>query len=376
MKFAIHRDHFSSGLQQVQSVVGTRATMPILSNVLIEAREGEISLTTTNLDMGIRCTIQAEVEEPGGLTLPVRKLATIVKELPNLDVEVSAAQGTHQAKITSGGSLFRIMGISPEEFPPLPTFDDEHAYTLPQDELARMLRSVSYAQSTDETRYIMNGVFFHFEEERLTLAATDGRRLAVVAQDLQEKGENAGHLILPAKTAAEVERLLGAGEGVRIAFNDRQVAFDIDTGEDSASGLKGAVHLVSKVVEGNYPDYKKVIPKETEQRIKVERELLLESVSRAALVTSDKNNSVKLKMHDNLLEITGSSPEYGESHESLAVNYDGPEVQVAFNPEFLKQPLSRLGQDEVFFEFKDELSPGVFKTMDSFLCVIMPLRLS
>lgn len=376
MHFKIHRDHFSNGLQQVLNVVGTRATMPILSNVLIETEDDGITLTTTNLDLGIRCKIQASVSEPGGITLPVRKLSTIVRELPNLEVNFEVSPN-HQSKITSGGSLFRIMGIAKDEFPPLPTFSDKSVFLFKQDELARMLKNVSYAQSNDETRYIMNGVYFNFENEKLTLAATDGRRLAVTSIDMEIEDSNTGNLILPAKTGAEVERLLGQGDDVKIAFNDRQVSIEINANSDEAdSGLIGSIELVSKVVEGNYPNYHQVIPKETEQRVKVERELLLDCVRRAALVTSDKNNSVKIKATENLLEISGSSPEYGESHESIAVAYEGPEVQVAFNPQFLVDPLKAITKDEVIFEFKDELSPGVLRTLESFMCVIMPLRLN
>jgi DNA polymerase-3 subunit beta len=375
MKFQITKDHFSNGLQQVLNVVATRSTMPILSNVLIEAGDGHISLTTTNLDLGIRCRIKADVSESGGITLPVRKLATIVRELPQSDVFVELGEN-NQAKITSGGSLFKIMGIGTEEFPPLPTFENQKVFELGQDEIVHMLKSVSYAQSSDENRYILNGVYFNFADEKLTLVATDGRRLGLTALETEISEDNAGSLILPAKTVAELERLMGKGEQVKIAFNDRQAAFEIaiDDGEDS--GLVDHLYLVSKVVEGNYPNYRQVIPKETEHRVKIERELMLECVHRAALVTSDKSSSVKLKMSKNLLEISGASSEYGESHESMAIAYDGPEVQVAFNPQFLMEPLKALTKDEVFFEFKDELSPGLFKTLDNFICVIMPLRLN
>ena len=374
MKFKINQDHFTNGLQQVLNVVATRSTMPILSNVLIEASEGHISLTTTNLDLGIRCRIQADVETPGGITLPVRKLATIVRELPQSEVFVETGEN-NQAKITSGGSLFKIMGISTEEFPPLPSFENRHVFELSQDDIVGMLKSVSYGQSTDENRYILNGVYFNFADEKLTLVATDGRRLALTALETDITEDNSGSLILPAKTVAELERLLGKGEKVKIAFNDRQVAFEI-TIDEEASGLVDQLYLVSKIVEGNYPNYRQVIPKETEHRVKIERELMLECVHRAALVTSDKSHSVKLKVSQNLLEISGSSSEYGESHESMAIAYDGPEVQVAFNPQFLMEPLKALTKDEVFFEFKDELSPGLFKTLDNFICVIMPLRLN
>jgi len=377
MKFRINREHFVNGLQQVLNVVGTRATMPILSNVLIQAEEGQLSLTTTNLDLGIRCRVSAEIEQPGGITLPVRKLSTIVRSLPNSEVEVDATSG-NQAKITSGGSLFRMMGIGQDEFPPLPSFADQHTFKVAQKDLVKMLRSVSYAQSSDENRYILNGVYFIFDDGKLTLVATDGRRLALVSSEVDgASGDNGGTLILPAKTVAELERLLGQGEQVTITFNERQVAFEIAISEAAeGNGLVDSTYLVSKIVEGNYPNYKQVIPKETENRIKVERELLAESVQRAAFMTSDKNHSVKLKLSNNLLEISGSSPEYGESHETMAIAYEGPEVQVAFNPAFLLDPLKALPQDEIYFEFKDELSPGVVKTLDSFLCVVMPLRLN
>jgi len=374
MKFKINRDHFSNGLAQVLNVVGSKAAMPILSNVLIEAEKDCISLTTTNLDLGIRCKIKAEVKEAGSVTLPVKRLATIVRELPNVDVSFDAT-ANHQVKIASGGSNFRIMGIGAEEFPKLPDTGDDKNYSLDQAELATMLGNVAYAQSTDETRYILNGVYFNFKDGKLALVATDGRRLALVSKELTVPAASAGAIILPAKTVAELLRLLGKGEKLSIAFNDRRAAFQIETGKESG-GLTDSIYLFSKVVEGNYPNYHQVIPKETHQRIKLERELFLQCVHRAALVTSEKSNSVKIKLSSNLLEITASSPDFGEAHESMAISYSGPDLQVAFNPQFVMDPLRALTKDEVFFELKDEVSPGVFKTLESFVCVIMPVRLS
>ncbi len=374
MKFKINRDHFSNGLAQVLNVVGSKAAMPILSNVLIEAEKDHISLTTTNLDLGIRCRIKAEVKEGGSITLPVKRLATIVRELPNVDVSFDST-ANHQAKIASGGSNFRIMGIGAEEFPKLPDSSEDKSHTLDQGELATMLGNVAYAQSTDETRYILNGVYFSFKDGKLALVATDGRRLALVSKDLATPAASSGAIILPAKTVAELLRLLGKGEKLTIAFNERRAAFQIETGKE-AGGLTDSIFLFSKVVEGNYPNYQQVIPKETHQRIKLERELFLQCVHRAALVTSEKSNSVKIKLTSNLLEITASSPDFGEAHESMAISYSGPDLQVAFNPQFVMDPLRALTKDEVFFELKDEVSPGVFKTLESFVCVIMPVRLS
>ncbi len=374
MKFKINRDHFASGLAQVLNVVGSKATMPILSNVLIEAEKDQISLTTTNLDLGIRCRIKAEVKEGGAVTLPVKRLATIVRELPNIDVTFDAAPN-HQVKLSSGGSNFRIMGIGREDFPPLAEIGDDKAYSLEQAELAGMLRSVAYAQSTDETRFILNGVYFNFKDQKLSLVATDGRRLALVSKEMETPAAKSGAIILPAKTVNELVRLLDKGAKVKISFSDRKAAFQIATDKDT-SGLVDSIYLYSKVVEGNYPNYLQVIPKETHQRIKLERELFLQCIHRAGLVCSDKSNSVKIKLTSNLLEITAQSPDFGEAHESMAISYSGPELQVAFNPAFVMDPLRALAKDEVYFELKDEVSPGVFKTLESFICVIMPVRLS
>ena len=374
MKFKINQDHFSNGLQQVLNVVATRSTMPILSNVLIEAEKDQIFLTTTNLDLGIRCQIKADVKETGSVTLPVKRLAGIVRELPNVDVSVDVS-ANHQVKLTSGGSNFKIMGIGKEDFPPLPEFGDEKSYTLEQSELTEMLKSVAYAQSNDETRYILNGVYFSFGEGKLTLVATDGRRLAHISKEMEVPADSAGAIILPAKTVSELLRLLDKGEKLKINFNERRAAFQIASDNDD-SGLVDSIYLYSKVVEGNYPNYQQVIPKETHQRIKLERELLLQCVHRAALVCSEKANSVKMKLTNNLLEITAQSPDFGEAHESMAIDYTGPDLQVAFNPQFVIDPLRALKKDEVFLEVKDDVSPGVIKTLESFICVVMPVRLS
>lgn len=375
MKFKINKDHFSNGLSQVLNVVGTRGTMPILSNVLIEATpENEVSLTTTNLELGIRCKIKADVDIPGQITLPAKKLSTIVRELPN--DEVTLVLNDLQIHISSGGSKFRLSGLSAEEFPPLPEFDDKKLYQLQKHELIQMLKSVAYAQSKDENRYMLNGVYFNFENNKFTVVATDGRRLALNAKEIDVPEESKGSFILPLKTVDEIMRVSGSDSKVKISFNQRQVAFDIQvTEEDTSTGLVGGIYMVSKVVEGQYPNYQQVIPDHVEHRIKVERELMTDCIKRSALMVSDSNQSVTFKMADNLLEITGKSNEYGEAHETMAIDYSGPEVRVSINPYFMMDPLKALSQDEVFFEFKDEFSPGVFRDMNEFICVVMPLRL-
>ena len=375
MKFKINKEHFSTGLRQVANVVSSKPQMAVLNNVLIKAEQGRVMLTTTNLDLGIRCSIKAEVEQEGDITLPVKKLAEIINAMPQQEISFESADG-QTARIRSGRSnIPRFNGLKSEDFPPLPSFVDQHSFELSAADLSGMLRSVSYAQSTDENRYILNSVYFNFDGGKLTLVATDGRRLALISKDVPMGEGDEGSIILPAKTVSELEKLLGQGKSVKISFNERQAAFDITVGEESEEkGLNGSIYLVSKIVEGSYPNYKQVIPKETEKRIKLDRELVCETVQRVSILTNEKQNSVKLKISENSLEVSGQSAEFGESCEALDVEYSGEEVQIGFNPAFLISPLRNITKDEVFFEFKDEMSPGVFKTLDNFICVVMPLR--
>jgi DNA polymerase-3 subunit beta len=375
MKFKINRDHFTNGLQQVSNVVSLRPTMPILSNVLIEATGDQISLTTTNLDLGIRCTIKADVETEGTLTLPVRKLASIVRDLPSMEVLVEALDAEH-AKISAGSSKFRMTAIGVSEFPPLPVFENDSEFILVQANLQNMLKSISYAQSSDETRHMLNGVFFNFDQGMLSVVATDGKRLALNSEELEIPDGQAGNFILPMKTVSELERLLGKGENVKILFNDRQVAFDIEVDENSQEqGLSQTIHLVSKAVEGKFPNYKIVIPEDADQTVSIDRETLRENIARAALVVTDKSQSITMTFSENQIVIKGQSAEFGESEEKMEIEYGGPETKLTFNPEYLIHPLKVLEDDEVIFEFKNDLSPGVFKNSGHFSCVVMPLRL-
>jgi len=379
MKIRIAKNVFVNGLQQVLNVVGTRTSLPVLSNVLLDAHDDLLELTTTNLDLGIRCSVKATVSEAGRIALPARKLASIIKALPEADIELDCYQ--NQAKITCGRSKFRLMGMNDGEFPTLPTFTQEQAFVLEQQKLLSMLRHVSFAQSEDENRYLLNGVFFSFKKEEtsteLHLVATDGRRLSIIHQDIEApEGFTSVEFILPAKTVLELERLLQQKAPIKIFFNDKQIAFELAL-EDSAkeNGLSNTIYLVSKKVEGRFPNYQQVIPQSVEHHVKLERALLLECVQRASLVSSLDNNTVKLNFCENTLEISASSSELGEAQESMAIEYTDSPVTIAFNPRFLMDPLKALQDDDIYFEFKDELSPGIIKTNDRFLCVVMPLRL-
>lgn len=373
MKFKINREFFAAGLAQVVNIVNSRPTLPVFNNVLIEAEDGKVRLTTTNLDIGILCLVKAEVVEPGSITLPVKKLKDIVGGLMGSEISIELFSGT-KVKITSGSSDALMTGIETEQFPALPEVSNDNVFEIEQNELATMLKSVSYAQSTDENRYVLNGVFFNFTEEGLVLVATDGRRLATCERKISPVAGQISPFILPAKTVNELQKQLGNKGKVSIGVSERQVMFEVEVNEKADNGLCDKVKIVSKVVEGNYPQYKQVIPKDSGSRMEIEREMFLRSVDFASKVTTDKNNSVHLNIAPNTLEVAANGGE-NEASNKIAVQYEGSEMKIAFNPQFLSDPLKALAQDVIVFEFKDELSPGVIKTKDEgFLCVIMPQR--
>ena len=233
-----------------------------------------------------------------------------------------------------------------------------------------MLKKTSFAVSTDESRYVLNGIFISLKEGKMTLVATDGRRLALVDEEVDISEKSSGEFIVPAKAVNELNRLLQDKGDVEIKFGENQASF-------SLKDDKGfSVLLVTKLIEGNYPNYRQVIPGEAKERIPLVREEFLQALRRAEIMTSEKANSVKLTFGKNNLAITANSPEVGEARETLAVNYKGKEMAIAFNPRYLIDALSALSEDEVFFELIDELSPGVLKINGPFLYVVMPMRLS
>src|SRR5271155_1539597 len=362
MKCVISREALLTGLQTIQNVVSTRTTLPILGNALVQAADGKLIISTTDLDTGIRASVECEVIKGGATTLPARRLFSIIRELPaaELTLEVDSKQ---VATITSGSSFFRIMGLPEEDFPPFPKGDGAKTFRLQQGVFRDMLKRTAYAISTDESRYVLNGVLLSFKENKLSLVATDGRRLALVEQDLEFPKGSEVEAILPTKAVQELQRILRDDELLNISFAENQVSFDL-----------GNTFLYSKLIEGNYPNYKQVVPAEAKVRIELERELFLNAVRRVALLSSEKSNSVKLIFTKNNLDITANTPEVGEAKESIAISYKGKEFSIAFNPEFLMDPLKNIEADEIFFDFIDELSPGVIKYKRPFLYVIMPMR--
>jgi len=369
MKLTISKEQMLQGLQAVQNIVSTRTTLPVLSNVLLRAEGNRLDLTATDLDVSISSAVEAKVDKPGAVTLPAKKLFGIVRELPapQIDIEVD---DKNMCRIVAGSSYYKVNGLAAEEFPPLPKFAENRRITLPQDKLKSLLRKTSFAISTDESRFVLNGIFMSLKDHKVTLVATDGRRLALAEEEVDVPPSSQGECIVPSKAINELNRLLTTQSDVEIKFTDNQVAFTLQ-GANGFSTL-----IVSKLIDGNYPNYRQVIPGEAKERIALVREELLQALRRAEIMTSEKSNSVKLNFGKNKLEITANTPEVGEARESIAVNYKGNDIAIAFNPLYLMDPLKALDNDEIYLELIDELSPGVVKINGPFLYVLMPMRMS
>jgi DNA polymerase-3 subunit beta len=369
MNLTIAKEQILSGLQSVQNIVSTRTTLPILSNVLLRAEGNRLELTATDLDVTITCAVEATTKTPGAITLPAKKLFGITRELASGELELEV-DDKNVCSLRSGPSFYKIRGLGAEEFPPLPKFKEDKKAVLPQETVRSMFKKTSFAISNDETRYVLNGIYVTLKEHKMTMVATDGRRLAMVDEEVDISEKSQGEFIIPSKAVNELNRLLQDKGDVEMRFSDNQASF-------SLKDEKGfSTVIISKLIEGNYPNYRQVIPAETKERVTLAREELLHALKRAEIMTNEKQNSVKLAFTKNNLAITANTPEVGEARESIAINYKGKDIAIAFNPGYLIDPLNALPDEEIFIELIDELSPGVLKINGPFLYVVMPMRLS
>ncbi len=364
MKLKVSKESILDCVQKVQSIVSVRTTLPILQNVLLKADKEKLWLSATDLEVSVRTAIAAEVTRTGATTLPARRILSIFRELPATDIEIES-DDKDVTTIRSGPAFYKIIGISEEEFPPLPKFDGGKTYSMDQGLFREMLRNTSYAASTDESRYVLNGVLLSFKGDKLAVVATDGRRMALYEVETEFPKSAEGDMVLPFKTVDELSKTLKDKGPLKIHATENQVAFEFDE-----------MLIVSKLVEGTYPNFRQVIPAQCEERITVEREALLTALRRVSLVSSEKSNSVKLTFSKNRLEVSIITPEVGESRETLDVKYTGKQFSVSFNPEFLMDPLKNLVKDEIYLELTDDLSPGVVKSDIQFVYVLMPMRTS
>jgi len=379
MRLTIPQPQLLKTLQTVERAVNERSTLPILGNVLIQTDEGQLVLTATDLDVGIQCRFPLTSPlEQGAVTLPARKLATIVRELPEDTVTIEAKKN-HTATLNCGASSFRIPGLPAEDFPTFPTEAKLGGCAVPQAALKAVVTQTAHAMSMEETRFILNGALMTAEKNLLTLVATDGRRLALATAPLSAAPKQPLRMVLPAKTMRELGRLLDSAEpeDVTIAMlQDSQATFRF-----------GQTALVTRLLEGQFPQYEKVIPPPSKTTVTCNRQQITDAVRRASLMTSATSQAVVFELREGQLVVSKESAELGSVREELPATYQGPPLTVAFNPEYWLDAFKVLDTEEVTIEVSGDDKPAVIRipagadgtrqgAPPRFLYLVLPMKLS
>jgi DNA polymerase-3 subunit beta len=374
MKLSVEKADLQRGLARLQAIVEKRSSMPILANVLVTATgkgdSGRLELAATDLEVGIRGSQPAKVQKPGALTISARKLYDIVRELPDETIQLDATPNAY-LDIRCGRSRFTLAGTAAEEYPSLPDFAPGRMVRLQAAVLSQMIEGTMYAASMDETRYNLNGVYFEVlaDTGRIRMVATDGHRLALVERTAgSDVSGLASGVIVPRKGLAELKRLV-----------DEEDADEVEIGFEGNSGLvkKGDVTLVMRLIEGEFPNYKQVIPKQCDHHLTLSADSLVRALRRVALLSAEHSRAVKVELADGKLQLSSRTPDLGEAQEEIDVDYAGPTISIGFNARYLLDCLSALGAKEVRLGLRDGGSPVEVRPTDDLesVAVVMPMRL-
>ena len=376
MKVRIGREELLTGLQRVQGVVEKRNTMPILSNILLEAKHDGAEIVATDLEIGMRGLYKATVLEAGGVTISARKLYEIIKELPSGEIELTSGDN-NWTTIQSGKSQFKVVGLPSGDYPALPSIEREGLTPLAGAGLLELIRKTLFAAGDNDARYILNGLLVSLTttEKKTTLlrlVGTDGHRLAVAEREVgtpnaKRRGQDS-KAIIPKKAAQEMRRLLeeGGDEEPLIGFTKNLMIF-----------RKSGLLLTSRLMEGNYPNYQQVVPKESGKRIAVNRGLLESALRRVSVLSKDKANAVKVSFAPGGMTLFSSNPDYGEATEELVARYEGEALHTGFNARYLLDALSVMDGESVSLQMDTALSPCLIQEAESpgFKCVVMPIKI-
>jgi len=365
MKINCFQGDLIRGIQTVGSAVAGRSTLPILTNILLEAKKEKVELSATDLEIGIKCSVPAQVKKEGAITISAKRFSDIVRELPEGPVEMETEDS--QMKISSSGIFFKVHGLPAEEFPTLPKVESENRFSLDSQLLRGMVQKTIFANSRDETRYILNGSYLEMEKDRIIMTATDGHRLATVSHKIEKGPKKKIGAIIPTKALNELNRLLEEPKKVETIIGENQISFSLN-----------GIILSSKLIEGQFPDYKQLIPKKSAKRLSINREKLLKGVRRAALLADARTGAVELLAYSNKLIIRSQTPQVGEAREEMDIDYSGEEIRTAYNARYILDILKNIFSEEVTLELNEPLSPGVIKPVsdEDYLCVIMPMRIA
>ena len=341
------------------------STLPILNNILLETqKDGKLKIIATDMEVGISTLLPVEIIQGGSITVPARKFFDIVKELPEGIVEISVTKN-NTVSIKAGKSHFKIMGLDKEEYPKLPEFSIEDAIEVEQAVIKESLSLTSFAISHDETRYVLNGVLLSIQGNQLRFVATDGRRLAFYKKETKQKNSKNTDMIIPAKTIHELLKLLGWEGMVKIIRAQNKVIFYF---EDT--------YLTSSLIEGNFPNYDQVIPKEEKTQVQANREEFLQAVRRASLLTSPEAPALKFDFIKNKIIVSAKTPNMGEAKEEISAEFKGGEITIGFNPGYFLDVLKNLTDENISISLNDPDKPGLIKGREGYLYVIMPMQLN
>ncbi len=362
MKFKVSREKLLKALQKVSNAIGNRSTMPVLGNVLLEGEGNVLKLTTTDLDIRISTQIEAEIDIAGCTTVPVKKFYALVNKFTDEDLFFDCNE-RHHAELVCGNSKFKLLGLPTDGFPELPEFTPVRRLTYKENDLRRIFSQISYAVSLDDSRKVLHGVLCSCKDNQVAFVATDGKRLAIV-EKLPESFEGTeGEVIVPLRAATELKRLMDGDELVAVEIGDKLAAFITDS-----------MVLTTKLIEGNYPNYRQVIPTRFNSQITVPTATFLAKIELVSQVLADNNSFVVLNFADNQLKIQAASAEIGEGMAIVDIEYSADEVEVSFNPAFLAEPLRSAATETVLVNLNDGFSPVSIDGGDGFLYVIMPMR--
>lgn len=361
MKFSIDKGVFIKVLQKIQGIVEKRNTMPILANVLLEAGANNINIMATDLEVFIKDAAPANVTEAGSVTVNARKIFEIVKELPEDKVDVSTKD--EKMTIKGGKAKFSIVGLPARDFPVFPAIDETKVEGVNGELLKEMIDKTAFAVSTDETRYNINGFYLEKDGAVLRMVATDGHRLALVEKKDAE-GMAPGHVLLPRKGVMEIRKLL-----------DEEGSFFLGVTQKNAVMKKDNTLISIRLLEGEFPDYKKVIPKDHDKLVVADKTGLLASLKRVSILSSEKIKGVKFSFSGKSLVVSSSSPDIGDATEELDVDYGGETLEIAFNARYFIDMLEAVGEEKINIELKDSLNPGVIRPSEDYTYIIMPMRL-
>ncbi len=366
MKLTIDRMSLLRPLGHVQSVVERRNTIPILANVVLEAKSGALSMTATDMDMDIATEVGCSVVSDGTTTVSAHLLYDIARKLPDgSEVELAVADG--HATITAGRSNFRLPTLPVEDFPAINSTDSSVSFTVTAADMRDLIDATRFAISTEETRYYLNGIYLHkMDEGDLCAVATDGPRLALTRQSLPAGAAGMPSIILPRKAVTELRKLLDDFDGdVTVALSDTRAEFTF-----------GTVRLKSKLIDGTFPDYTRVIPQGNDRVMRVDAAAFSAAVDRVSTISSEKSRSVKLRLQPGMLNLSASSTDASSAVEELEVEYDGPEMEIGFNARYLLDIAGQVNNEMVEFALADQGSPSLVRAPgdEATLFVLMPMR--